>query len=147
MQCLFGIYLKFVLVQCISLYNSLWLIAIVDICFLLVHILSLVPLFLLEGKHIDIALGFNIVKITALLAQLLFVNRLLTKNSKQTAKTVTMRRNNCLYFYITQIAILIVSTVYDFSLAFTTCDAKVQLQWLVCKKRFTLSILLEIIGY
>lgn len=58
-----------------------------------------------------------------------------------------VRRNNCLNFYITQVAILIISTAYDFSLAFSTCEVEVKMKWLICNKNFTLSILLELIGY
>jgi hypothetical protein len=65
---MFGIYLKFVFHENITLYKCLWVIAIVNLCFLVIHSASLVPLLLMDGKHIDIALGFNIVKIGFLMA-------------------------------------------------------------------------------
>lgn len=119
-----------------------------DFVFLLVHTLSLVPLFLLDGKHVDMALGINVVKLCLLLIHLFFLNRLVwTKTTANTEASIQIRRNNCLYLHSAQILMFIVSTVYDFSLAFNTCEGDVQLKWLVCSRNFTASILLELIGY
>lgn len=60
---------------------------------------------------------------------------------------IKTRRNNCLYLYVTQILLLVVCTVYDFSLAFSTCDVVVPMQSLVCNQSFTMAVLLELILY
>ena len=71
-----------------------------DFVFLLVHTLSLVPLFLLDGKHVDMALGINVVKLCLLLIHLFFLNRLVwTKTTANTEASIQIRRNNCLYLH------------------------------------------------
>jgi hypothetical protein len=43
--------------------------------------------------------------------------------------------------------LLVVCTIYDFSLAFSNCDVEVPLQNLVCDHSFTAAVLLELILY
>ena len=73
----------------------------VDLLFVIIASLSMLPLFLLDGKHVDIALGFNIIKLALLVAQLLFISRLFCGLSIQLVEDrVKQRRQHCLFIYI-----------------------------------------------